>query len=449
MEEIYLEKICEYCKQPFETRSRKRRFCNRAHTIICPICGKTRIATNTDQLDHPRACSYECRKEKTKQTSLLRYGCTAPGNNPEAREKAKQTCMKNHGVMYALQSKEIRDKGIETNLKKYGTTNPGANLEIINKRMKTNKLRYGDTMPFNKPEAYKKQRATLLARYGVTTGFLTPNALESNMTRSSRLNHNLQEQIIQATGKEVILEKRVGTKLFDLYIPEDSMLIELNPTYTHSCIPTPYLPGVDKYYHRDKTKLALENGFNCMHIWDWDSRTKVIQSMKQRELIDASECSIVVLKKEIYDKFFEANDFAGTCRNIKLCVGLVKDNKVFQAIALGPCTKNKNYDVQIHRMCTCIGYTVTNGYDRLSDFISNYGFRNIIAYVDRSKHAGEEYLAMGMKLKRITPPRKIWSKNTKYINSSMKGTMFDSDEALLADGWLPVYDCGQAVFVFE
>ena len=45
------------------------------------------------------ACSYECRVKKTQKTSLEKYGCLAPGNNPEAREKSKKTMV---GIYLAI-----------------------------------------------------------------------------------------------------------------------------------------------------------------------------------------------------------------------------------------------------------------------------------------------------------------------------------------------------------
>lgn len=444
-----MKKICEYCKLPFEARKSIQRFCKRPHTVICPICQQPYVTTKIEHLENPVACSYKCRAKKTKQTSLRKYGCKAPGNNPQAREKAKNTCIKNHGVPYAMQSETVKQKSIQTNLTKYGVENAGSSPEVINKRMKTNHEKYGDILPFNQPEACEKQRKTLKERYGVSNGFQTPNAINSSWIKISKLNIEFQNKIVKIANKYPELEKYIDKKYYDVYLPNDNLVIELNPTYTHTSYDTGYSDSKDKYYHRNKTQLAIDNGFKCIHVWDWDDQSKILLNLKDKIIVSADECTLMQLNKSTYDEFFEANDFAGTCRNIKLCIGLIKDNQVYQAIAIGPAKQNKNYDVQIYRMCTRLGYEVAGGYDMISTFISNYGFRNIIAYVDRSKSEGEEYESLGMKRIRTTPPRKIWSKGKKYINSSMKGTMFKTEEQLLADGWLPIYDCGQAVYVFQ
>jgi hypothetical protein len=62
----------------------------------------------------------------------------------------------------------------------------------------------------------------------------------------------------------------------------------------------------------------------------------------------------------------------------------------------------------------------------------------------------------------MTPPQEIWSKGSQKITANLlrahgydqlfgtnygKGT--SNEELMLQNGWLPVYDCGQRVYVFE
>ena len=67
-----------------------------------------------------------------------------------------------------------------------------------------------------------------------------------------------------------------------------------------------------------------------------------------------------------------------------------------------------------------------------------------------------------MKLKTWNSPSKIWSKNSEYIRDSLLrqrgydqlfnttyGKGKSNDELMLENGWLPVYDCGQAVYVYK
>ena len=92
-------------------------------------------------------------------------------------------------------------------------------------------------------------------------------------------------------------------------------------------------------------------------------------------------------------------------------------------------------------------------------FIKNYLPKSIISYCDRSKFTGEVYDTLGMKLHHTTEPSKVWSKGAEKVTDNLlrqrgfdqlfgtnygKGTC--NEELMLKYGWLPVYDCGQAVY---
>ena len=86
----------------------------------------------------------------------------------------------------------------------------------------------------------------------------------------------------------------------------------------------------------------------------------------------------------------------------------------------------------------------------------------MISYCDVSKFTGNVYRAIGMRLKSITHPNKIWSKGDKKITQNLlnqrgydqlfkanygKGT--SNEQLMLEHGWLPIFDCGQAVYVYD
>ena len=135
----------------------------------------------------------------------------------------------------------------------------------------------------------------------------------------------------------------------------------------------------------------------------------------------------------------------------------------WQLMTFGRPRYNKQYNVELLRLCTKSGYTVVGGASKLFSYAtSEYGLQNIISYCDRSKFTGSVYEKMGMKLSRTTPPNKIWSKNAQKVTANLlnargydqlfgtsygKGT--SNEQLMLDNGWLPVYDCGQAVYTFE
>lgn len=74
-----------------------------------------------------------------------------------------------------------------------------------------------------------------------------------------------------------------NTFWFDFYLPEYSMLVDINPTYSHSAIKTTY-DAKRKYYHWDRRKLAKQNSYNCISIWDWDDKEAIIKAIKDNKL---------------------------------------------------------------------------------------------------------------------------------------------------------------------
>lgn len=70
---------------------------------------------------------------------------------------------------------------------------------------------------------------------------------------------------------------------FDFYLPEYNILVDINPTYSHSAIKTTY-EAKRKYYHWDRRKLAKQNGYDCICIWDWDDKEAIVQAIKEKTL---------------------------------------------------------------------------------------------------------------------------------------------------------------------
>lgn len=415
----YPTKLCKFCNQPFVPNSNKQIYCKRTHYRICPVCGKTYIEDNVENLKKPPvACSYECRVKLTQSTSIEKYGCIAPGNSYEAREKSKQTMMQKYGVEYAMQDKSIREKARKSLKNLYGVDNASKCPEIVSKRLQTNLEKYG-------------------------------NYLGPNLTSKSKVNEKFGE-ILTQNEIQWTDEFRLENRIFDFKV--GCTLIEINPTYTHNFIGNSRYPGLDKYYHRDKTNLARKNGYNCINIWDWDNVDKIVSTMYNKIEIDSSEFEVYRLTNSATDKFLNQNSYLGSRRGHLLCLGLVKDNEIYQVMTFGKPSYDKSYCAQIYRMCTKPGYSIVGGYDLLSKAATEFGLFNIVAYADLSKSDGLEYKNLGMKFVRNTQPRLIWSKNSDFINSALiqsGKSIYHSEEDLLKDGWLPVYDCGQAVYEFR
>lgn len=124
---------------------------------------------------------------------------------------------------------------------------------------------------------------------------------------------------------------------------------------------------------------------------------------------------------------------------------------------------NKKYQFELLRLCSLPNVSVVGGAERLfSSFIRNYTPESIISYCDIAKFSGDVYKRLGFTQLYITEPNKIWSHGVEKITNNLllqrgfdqlfktnygKGT--NNEDLMITHGWLPVFDCGQAVYVWN
>ena len=113
---------------------------------------------------------------------------------------------------------------------------------------------------------------------------------------------------------------------------------------------------------------------------------------------------------------------------------------------------NHLYSAQIARLCTKSNYRIVGGYSKLIEFVSNtYEMQTVVAYNDLSKFSGNCFTSMGMKLHHVNSPVKLWYNPNKkiciYDQNFLKWCSFD--DGLKISEFLPIYTCGQSVYVYR
>ena len=139
-------------------------------------------------------------------------------------------------------------------------------------------------------ESYKKglikQQQTCLERYGYMCAFSNPKIRSHRKKKNSGPNLKFKSLLESANINKLKIETEfvIGLKSYDFKINE--YLIEINPSATHNSTFCPFSDGKprDKYYHQNKTKLALENGYICIHIWDWTDKDLIIKQLLENTL---------------------------------------------------------------------------------------------------------------------------------------------------------------------
>ena len=534
---------CVVCGKQFQTTRKTAKYCKGPHINICPVCGKAEVVTKnqTNKFQNCNiTCSYECRVKKTQQTSLEKYGCKTPGNNPEARQKAKSTMLNKYGAPTTLQSTELKNRVNHTIKERYGVDNIQQNAEIKRKTVKTQKAKFGGKLAFNQPISYQHRHETIVKRYGSEKSFGqcikakicdaleeqygirepinipeiaakreksmlenwgVVNPFESEVIRQKaqdtmeqiygvrnashspelrdkaaetfKANHSESNRIslINQMFSDILTENNIEHELefyldgkwFDFVLPQNRMLIEIDPTYTHNFHYNHWGTPYPKDYQLTKTKIAETNNYMCIHIFDWDELDKIIDLITPKTCIGARKCELQEVSEAQSAEFLRINHLQNSCKGQEICLGLYYDDTLVEIMTFGKPRYNTNYTWELLRLCTCRNYKIIGGASKLFKYaVKNYSLDNIISYCDRSKFQGQVYKNIGMTFSKFTEPNTIWSDGKKHITQNLLnsrgydqlfnanyGKGASNEQLMLEHGWLPIGDCGQAVYEYR
>lgn len=427
-------KICKYCGKEFITSHARQIYCNDDHYGPCPVCGKP--VKIKEMYLGPQACSDKCRVARIQTTCLEKYGDPNAVNSTHARELSKQHCLEKYGVDHYSKTDEYRDKFTHTMLTRYGTTVPLHNRDIL-----------------------AKLRQTCEARYGVAYNCMRPECRSSYRT-ISKINLAFGD-LLSANSIDFEMEFALNRYSYDFKIAKN--LVEVDPSITHNTMMSifPDMDPLDPNYHKNKSDLAAQNGYRCIHVFDWDDWNKIVDLVRPCVDIFARKCKLEQIDTKTADRFTAMYHISGRCNGQKLNYGLYYDGELVEVMTFGKPRYNAKYDFELLRLCSKSGVRVVGGASKLfAQFRKDNPEATVISYCDLSKFSGAVYEKIGMQILNYTAPNKVWSKNNKKITQNLlnqrgydqlfhtnfgKGT--SNEQLMLDNGWLPVYDCGQAVYV--
>lgn len=239
---MYKAKTCPICGDTFNPISARQKYCNKAVTRECVICGKEYESTCNPT--YSKCCSKECTDKYTHKQSVASYKsitkkcvlcgkdfnprnntqvvCTDkhfrncaicgkqfeiykaknhdisqlsqtcskecsikyrfrngnPFTNPESREKAKATMQERYGADHPMHSDEVKAKLDNTMMERYGVRRYTQTEEYVEKAKATMQERYGVDWAIQSTEYLKKAQDTLFEHYGVT------NAMQSDEVKA-------------------------------------------------------------------------------------------------------------------------------------------------------------------------------------------------------------------------------------------------------------------------
>lgn len=202
-----------------------------------------------------------CNSEKAIRTLEERYGVSNMSHIPGVKEKRKETCIEKYGVEISSQAECVKEKAKQSRIEHYGSYEESYRIGLQNLKVSLNK------------------------KYGVDY-FVLSDKCRKNLAyhRHSKWNDDFIILMKQHGITDFEIEFRVERKFYDFKV--GNYLIEVDPYPTHNSTWSPIAkgPGIDKYYHRDKTLLAMKYGYTCVHIFDWTDTEKVLSLIKDKKL---------------------------------------------------------------------------------------------------------------------------------------------------------------------
>ena len=381
----------------------------------------------------------------------------------ETRNKhLKETCQKRFGGDSPFSSSEVQKKKDQTILNRYQVSNISKLPEVLDKIKDTKITKYGGH-GFDSPEINAKYQKTLWDHYKVEYGCLTPNCINASHGNNSKPNKYFADKLT-ALNIPYQTEFILDTKRYDFKI--DNILIEIDPSATHNINWSPFgnqKTKVDKNYHLEKTLIAEKYGYSCIHIFDWDEMDKILFRLTNKEFIGARKCVIKNVSDLEAKEYLTKYHLQGYIKaNIQ--IGLYYNNELVSLMTFGKPRYNKKYEFELLRYC--FSKNIIGGAEKLFKyFINTYAPKSIISYCDKSKFKGDVYTKLGFTLlrKNITPSKHWYHLNSKrHITDNLlrqrgydqlfntnygKGT--NNEELMRNSGFVEIYDCGQATYVYN
>ena len=397
-------------------------------------------------------------KNKSKQTKLEKYG----DENYHNIEKAKETNLERYGFECYFQTSEFKEKFKQAMLKKYKVDHDWKSDKVKEKIKQTNLEKYGYKYASQSPEVKEKVIHTNLERYNVEWFCFHPSCKKVS-SANSKINQRFAK-LLEENEINFEQECKIQLKSYDFKV--GNILIEINPSYTHSSSSICHFPGSKPTYinyHLEKSKLAQENEFFCIHVWDWDNWNKIVNLLIPKKTVFARNCELKEVNKKECDEFLNTYHLQNSCNGQKICYGLYHNNVLVELMTFGKPRYNKNYEWELLRLCSHKDYKIVGGSERLfKHFLKEQNPQSIISYCDNSKFSGEVYKRLGFILKSKGGPSCNWSKGKEKITNNLlmqrgydqlfgtsygKGT--SNKDLMIQNGWREVYDCGQSVWIYK
>lgn len=163
--------------------------------------------------------------------------------------------------------------------------------------------------------------------------------------------------------------------------------------------------------------------------------------------IQASDLQVYKLDVEYANQWLNEYHPFKAPRSTVLALGLCDESRMYCIMTFKK-SRNKNYVAELSRLWMLPTYDVVNGYQVLSQYASELGLYNIVAYVNLSFENVDDYKSIGMKYLRTNQRTKWWLRNNEIVSDASRRQKGLSHNDMIFSGYKFAYDCGIEVYEF-
>ena len=297
---------------------------------------------------------------------------------------------------------------------------------------------------------------------------MTKKCIDSSKKISS-YNINFWERLEEEWIKVDCYEFNLWEYWYDLKVW--NTLIEINPFAFHNETWHPFNKRNGPNYHLDKTKNAIEHWFQCIHVFNWDDKEKIINILLPKQSIYARQCEVKEIDSKIANQFLNLYHLQWALRHKQTTIylWLYYKNELVEVMTFWKPRKKTGCDIELLRLCSHKDYRIIWWANKLFKyFVNNYNPKSIISYCDMAKFNWDVYNKLWFNLKIWNSPSKHWrnTKNNwapKHIWwSELNRLWFDkllwkyfwcfwhwtnNEELMRQHNYVEIYDAWQATFI--
>lgn len=163
--------------------------------------------------------------------------------------------------------------------------------------------------------------------------------------------------------------------------------------------------------------------------------------------IQASDLQVYKLDVEYANQWLNEYHPFKSPRGTVLALGLCDESQTYCIMTFKK-SRNKNYIAELSRLWMLPTYDVVDGYQVLSQYASELGLYNIVAYVNLSFENVDDYKSIGMKYLRTNQKTKWWYKNNEIVADASRRQSGLSHNDMIFKGYKFAYDLGVAVYTY-